>query len=141
MFKNVSSWVLEMSAWDLLGAISYTLSFSLIETLIVFLTLIFIGYLIPKRWIGDKFVALSGVFVIEASLIAITIHNNARLLQLNVYLPLISLGIFSILTFFVYKFSKFKMAFGILADRITILAFIYLFLDGLGLLIVLTRNI
>lgn len=141
MFKNVSSWVLEMSVWDLVGAISYTLSFSLFETLVVFLPLVLLGHLIPKRWLGDKFVALSGAFVLEASFMAIAIHYDQKILLAKLNLLIIFLGVFSILTLLVYKFSKLKMAFGIIAERITFLALLYLFLDGLGLLIVLSRNL
>jgi hypothetical protein len=70
MLRDVPSWAFYMRYGELFSSIAYTMSFALIETLILFLPVVVLGMLLPKRWVRDKFVPLVSVLLLEASLAA-----------------------------------------------------------------------
>ena len=46
MLRDVPAWILYMDVWDLIGTISYTLAFALLETFILFLLLVLFSLLL-----------------------------------------------------------------------------------------------
>ena len=141
MLRDVPPWGIYMRSVELISTVAYTLSFALFETLIVFLPVILIGLIVPKRWIKDKFVPLSSVLLIELTLMTIVLQFfikerlPKRILLLS-YLPLIGFSIVA-----VFKFPKIKDLVSSLANRLSLLSFIYIFFDIIGLLIVIVRNL
>lgn len=79
MFRDVASWSLSVSIWDLIGSVSYTLISLLFETLVFFLFIVTIGFLLPRRWIGDRYVTLSGLVVIDTTILAIVVKTHLRI--------------------------------------------------------------
>ena len=141
MLRDVPSWAIYMRSGELISAVAYTLSFALFETLTVFLLVILIGLIVPKHWIKDKFVPMSSVLLIELALMAIVLqffiksYLPKRILLLS-YTAIIGLSIIV-----VPKFPKIKVLVSSLAKRLSLLTFIYIFTDIIGLLIVIARNI
>ena len=64
MLRDVPSWALYMRYGEMFSSIAYTMSFALIETLILFLPVIFLGMLLPKRWVRDKYVPLVSILLL-----------------------------------------------------------------------------
>ena len=141
MLRDVPSWAIYMRSGELISAVAYTLSFALFETLTVFLLVILLGLIVPKHWIKDKFVPMSSVLLIELAFMAIVLHFfiksylPKRILLLS-YTAIIGLSII-----IVPKFPKIKVLVSSLAKRLSLLTFIYIFIDIIGLLIVIARNI
>src|SRR5574342_450210 len=66
------SWVSERTnSWDAIGVVSYGLIFAFIESVVIFLAAILLGFLVSKKWNEDRRLALVGVLVFVTSLWAI----------------------------------------------------------------------
>jgi hypothetical protein len=155
------SWVTtRTNAWDALGVASYGLLFAFIESLFLFLIFTLLGFLISRKWDEERRIALlSTLFFVAAFwaivsqlyyLMGITIPGSLSnfLAQTNhpvrvIYglgVPLIA---FSVLvpTYLVLRSDKFFQFIRGLIDRLSLLTTFYLFLDFIGLVIVIVRNI
>lgn len=140
MFLDIPSWLVYMTSWELLGAIAYTLSFALFETLAAFLPLLILAVVLPQKWYGEWFLAAGSLLLLEAALLAMGLH----VLILN-DLPkrnaILGFGILALLTvFLVLRYPKVNRGLRMLADRLGVLTAIYIFFDGLGFVIVFARN-
>ena len=63
------SWVsARTNSWDAMGVISYGLLFAFIESIVVFLVVILLGFLIPKVWDENRRNTLLGLLVLITSL-------------------------------------------------------------------------
>ena len=155
------SWVTERTnSWDAIGVLSYGLVFAFIESLLVFLVAMLLGFLISKKWAEDRRVALVGTLVLIASLWAmvnylffmlnISITGETILFFRKLAHPLrvlyaISLSIVGITValpaYLVLRSEKFLKGIRGFFDRISTLTLFYLFFDFLGLVIVVIRNV
>jgi hypothetical protein len=141
MLREVPSWVLYMSIWEVISTIAYTLTFALLETLALFLPVILIALILPKRWTEVKFVPLSSALLVELALMAIGLHAAIMLDKPKRLLLLSYACVLGVTTFLVLKFPKIESVLRTVAERLMVLSFIYIFFDIIGLLIVLVRNI
>ena len=141
MFRDVPSWALYMRYWELISTVAYTLAFALFETLIILLPLIVLGMLIPRRWVSSRFIPWVGVMLVEGTIaaiafqIAIMNHSPKKNLVIGIGLML---GISSVL---VIRYPKIGELFRSIAKRLVVLSFLYIFLDVVGLMIVIARNV
>lgn len=141
MLTDVPSWALYMRTWELVGMVAYTLSFALFETILILFPVFLVGLILPKGWIDRVFVPWVGVMLLEGALVMIAFqvtivnHSPKRLL---VVMAALLLGLSTIL---VIKFPRIGEVLRSLAGRLAILTVVYIFLDVLGLLIVLVRNL
>lgn len=141
MFRDVPSWVLYMPSGDVFGSVAYTLSFALVETLIVFLVLLFVGMMLPRRWVVEKYVPLASALLLELAVMAIVFqhfiihHLPKRNLAIGYTL------ILAMTTVAVLRFPKVGDVLRWVSERLVVLSFIYIFFDVLGLLIVIVRNL
>jgi hypothetical protein len=143
MLRNVASWSLSLSFWDLLGTISYTLATLLVDTLLVFMLSIAVGTILPTKWIGHRFIAFSGVVIIAATLLGIVLKPYIYIgftpdidrLIFTLVVLLILLGIV------ILRMKRIEVIFNRIAEPLTTLAFIYIAVDLAGVLIIIIRNI
>ncbi len=141
MFRDVPSWALYMRYWELISTVAYTLAFALFETLIILLPLIVLGMLIPRRWVSSRFIPWAGVMLVEGTIaaiafqIAIMNHSPKKYLVIGIGLMF---GISSIL---VIRHPKIGEILRSIAKRLVVLSFLYIFLDVVGLVIVIARNV
>jgi hypothetical protein len=141
-FRDIS-WVAERTnMWDAIGVVSYGLIFAFVESLIVFLITVLLGFLVSRHWSQDRRVILLGILVlVDALWSMLSQYYFLGKLSLPVFiLPLIS---FSALlpTYLILKSDKAFQFFRGLVDRVTLLTLFYLFFDLIGLIIVIVRNI
>lgn len=155
------SWVTERTnVWDAIGVGSYGLVFAFIESVVVFLILVLLGLLIPGKWREEKRLALLAVlFLVIASwaiagqlyfLAGITLPGwiyrllaqSSHPLQV-LYGGVLSLVLVTVLipTALVIQSGKAMRVVRGLIERLSLLTLIYLFLDFVGLVIVILRNI
>ena len=141
MFRDIPSWLLYMPSGEVLASVAYTLSFAFIETLVVLLIVLFIGMLIPKRWVVEKYLPLASALLAVLAVMAIVFqhfiihHLPKRNLVIGYALILAFTAVI------VLRFPKVGDALRWVGERLVVLSFIYIFFDVLGLLIVIIRNL
>jgi len=141
MFRDVPSWVLYMPSGDVIGSVAYTLSFALIESLIILLVVLFVGMIVPKRWVLEKYIPMASSWLVELSVMAIVFqyfiihHLPKRNLVIGFAL------ILAVSTFLILRFPKVGDALRWIGERHVVLSLIYLFFDLFGLLVVVFRNV
>ena len=146
--------------WDAIGLVAYALTFTLAETLAVFLLVVLLGLLIPPAWRMKKRVALIGtLFLVVASwailsqlyllyksplpgwllgLLTQTQHP-LRVLWGAAFL-LVAVSVVAP-TFLIARFDNAKDKVIGVFERITVVSSLYVFLDLVGMVIVVIRNI
>jgi len=157
---NDISWVSERTdMWDAIGVISYGLVFTFIESLIIFLLIAGLGFLISKAWDENRRVAILSALIIILSIWGMINHSYflwglpipiktiatlagtdhpLRIIYSLVIVPVyISLLAPTYLILKSDKFFKFVISF---IDGLSLLMAAYLFLDLIGLIIVILRN-
>jgi hypothetical protein len=140
MLFDVPSWLLYLNTGEILGMVSYSFSFALFETMILYLPLILMGVILPRRWTKDRFVPLASVWLIAATLIAFVLQLSIeydwpkQLLLAGILPLLIGVSVFSL------RYPKIPLFVRTLALRLTVLTLVYIALDIVGLLIVIVRN-
>jgi hypothetical protein len=155
------SWVTERTnSWDAVGVVSYGLIFAFIESVLVFLVAVLLGFLVSRKWAEDRRVALVGILVFTTSLwamisylffmlnIAVPGETIAFLASLphplrvlyGVSLALVVITV-ALPAYLVLRSEKFLLGSRGFFERISTLTLFYLFFDFLGLVIVIVRNV
>jgi hypothetical protein len=135
---------LYLNVWKILYVFAYTQAFALIESIIIGLFLILLGAILPARLFRDKFVAQSSIMVLVSALWAIaTLWSTSPywaiellLIRLTLYVALIGLA-----CMLVHRLERLERALESMADRLTVLSFIYVPLGVLGILAMLLNNL
>ena len=155
------SWITERTnSWDAIGVVSYGLIFALIESVVVFLIAILLGFLISKKWSEDRRITLMGVLVFVASLwamvsylyflLGVSIPGETILFLASLAHPLRFLYAVSLVlvvptvalpAYFVLRSEKFLKGVQGLFERLSLLTLFYLFFDFIGLIVIVIRNI
>jgi len=155
------SWVTERTnAWDAVGVMSYGLVFAFIESVIIFLIAVLLGFLVSKVWSEAQRVAVMGHLTFVASLwaivtslfflIPVTLSSStigflaglAHPLRLLYGLSLVLVGLTVFVpTILILRSKPFFQATQGLFERLSMLTALYLFFDVIGLGIVIIRNV
>ena len=155
------SWIAERTNyWDAIGVAGYGLMFALFESLLIFAVLVLIGFVLPKNWKESKRVTLLGALMLVTAIWAM-LGQLYFLLELSFPIGVIQFltgqehplwflyGGFLIVVFptvllsayFAAFSEKFQNAFLAIMDRLSPLMGLYLFLDVVGIVIVIIRNL
>jgi hypothetical protein len=140
------SWLIRLTAWEMVGTISYTLFFALIESLLTAGALIVAGLLVPRRWFSRKVIALLAVWIWLAAVWAILININYDALRsLGMARALFWLALagltFGASLLAIWRFEKVSAWIIALLERLTVLVAVYVFLGVLSGLVVIVRNL
>jgi hypothetical protein len=142
----IPAWLLRLSLWELAGAIGYPLVFALLETCVLWIGFVFLAYLLPGKWLANKFVALSSLLVwLMAIWAALLQFIFGRILLWGLVtvifgslLIVFSLGLGYWL---VQRFARLESGIKRVTQRLSVLTFVYLLFDLLGLVVVVLRNL
>jgi hypothetical protein len=155
------SWVAERTnVWDAIGVGAYGLVFAFVESLIVFVVFVLIGFLTPTQWTVDKRIAFLSLFVLILSawgiisqllflwnislptsairFLAQSGHPMRIMYAVSLAVVVPSIGVP------VYLFQRSDRLFRFIqnfSERLALLTVFYLFFDLAGLVIILIRNI
>jgi hypothetical protein len=155
------SWISERTnSWDAIGVASYGLIFTFFESVIYFLAMALLGFLVSRKWDESRRIALLSSLSLVLSLWAVmgqvffyTGYSIPRPLILFIarsghpvrllygVLTILVLITFITPTALVLKNDGFKQMIDAMIERLSVLVWFYLFLDFLGLLVVLFRNL
>lgn len=160
VFRDVN-WVAERTtSWDALGFSGYALFYTLIESLLLFGFIALLSLLVPKFWNKTlRFAILSlAAFILAGwsimeQLVLIIFWGKLR--ELGATLPflsgspwtaqLIAAGLvsisFAVPLLLIRKHPKLQKGAYALLERLTLLSGLYLFLDAIGIMIIIIRNI
>lgn len=147
------------NTWDAIGEGGYFLSYTLFESVVIFLVLSLLLLLFPKKWdedtifsgAGSVYLVLAAWFILEqarflefwpegnwliARLQIASLHTTTgRILVVVFLLSLIAPVFLSV------RYKKVRPALSAFLERIGLLSILYLFLDVVGFIIVLIRII
>lgn len=160
LFQDISWMKDRVNELGLIAAISYALSFALIESIFLFLIIVPISFLTPKSWTIKKRVVFCGILITFASLWAMAaqfyLHPTAlwetpifglilnllrRTYLRYVFVLIITVISFGIPAYIIYKMDKAVNLIWDFFDRISILMSIYVFVDVVAIIFVTWRNI
>jgi hypothetical protein len=155
------SWVAERTqAWDAIGVLAYALVFAFVESLVVFLVAVLLGFLLPRQWVEGKRIALLSVLVlvtsfwamlgqlyflwnlsIPAGAIQFLAHNAHPLRVLYGGLLILVAPTVLVPTYLVLRSEGATRFILGVVDRLSLLASLYLLLDAASLVLVVIRNL
>jgi hypothetical protein len=146
LLETIPSWVLQLNAWEIIGGISYTLTFALIESVFLFVLVMIVNFIVPKQFFAEKFILNSTILALLIFIWAILVQKNYdSIISLDgkTILFLLSTILLSIVIVIVIAnhIRNLEVIISAIVNRVAILAVIYLILDILGILIVITRNL
>lgn len=155
------SWVTERTnSWDAIGVGAYGLLVAFAESVFVFLAALVLSFLISRKWSEDRRLAMLFVTIFVVASWAIinqlyflfgarlpgglmrSLINSAHPLRI-LYGTSFVLATASVVLPYVAVLQSDKMVKGIetVMERLSILTVLYLFLDVIGLIIVIIRNV
>jgi hypothetical protein len=161
MFLRDFDWITERTnAWDAVGVGSYALMLALIESLVVFLVIFGFSFLIHKTWSPETRLATMSTLIFVVSMWAIftqAFFLLGGILPEPIFTFLVNSGhpfrylygtiggfvIVSVVAPVILMLRSEKLVMGTLAliERIILLSGLYLFLDVVGIVIVIIRNV
>ena len=140
------AWLLRLTIWELAGAISYPLVDALLESCILWIGLVGLSYVLPKKWLADKFVTLSSALVwLLAAWAALVQFIYVQILQWEPQqvlpgLLLVAIS-FGLVTWLVQRYGRLEGLIRRLTQGLAVLTYFYLIFDLLGLAVVIIRNL
>ncbi|MBI3172998.1 MAG: hypothetical protein HYZ25_04720 [Chloroflexi bacterium] len=160
VFRDIQWMTERTNFWDALGVASYAMVFAFLESLLLFLILTLLGFLVPTRWTRETRIALlSALFLILSIwamlgqlyflaavqtpgwfifLMARTGHPVRILYALALILVTPTLALPA---WFALRSEKFLNSVNSLIERLSLLSGLYLFFDVIGLIIIVIRNL
>jgi len=139
MLRAVPSLILSMSASEIIGSWAYNMTFTLLETIIILLFVLTIGIALSVRMSTATFVTLSSFLLTEIALMRLLFEALTDVFPLMGFL-IVACGIILILTvMLVPKDPKWKDITHAVATRFAVLTYIYIFIDVVGVIIVIVR--
>ena len=147
-FYEVPSFILYFNADQIFGVFSYMMGVALLESLLVTLGLGLLSLLLPVAWFKQGFVYKSFVTVLVGAIALLWLENtimafNNKLPPVNLLLTAagIALGAWVVLLLAFHYIKLFQNPVLFIADRVGVMAYLYVPLGFLGLIVVLIRNL
>ena len=155
------SWVAERTnAWDAIGVFSYGMVFAFVESLVVFLVLTLLGFLVTKHWNqNQRFALLSTLVLITALwgmlgqlyfllgfslpevLISFLTRSGHPLRIMYAFSLMMVLPTILVPAYLILKSGRALRFMQDLTGRLSLLASFYLSLDLAGLVVIVIRNL
>lgn len=137
--QEVPSMLLYMNGADIVGSLAYNMTFTLVETALIYLPILIIGMVLKNQRIKDFYVTLCSILLCELVLIRILFE----LIQNRVFPALLLIGLCCLVILLtiiiVPNYPQLKTTTRMIASHLTVLTFIYIFIDWVGVIIVITR--
>lgn len=145
VMQEVPAWILRLSLWDMVGVISYSLALALRESIIIFLGLCLLAFILPPWLLSKKFTASSAILLFVSAIWFIFLHYNDHIIEQRQYIffaiwagswVLVAGGLIAL----IHKRPKLEKSIRNFAEQLAILSFLYLFFDVVALIIVVIRQ-
>jgi hypothetical protein len=136
---NFPSLVLKANLWQILSVLSFTLVFTLLESLILFGFLVLVAAVMPRRLFRERFVYVGTRVALVIAGFALLV--NTRFMQEATWAWVPILGVTGAGLFVLIRRPVDAAKQTALAERLTLMTALYLFLDLLALLFLLAGAI
>jgi hypothetical protein len=137
-----------MNISEIVGVFSYIQSLALLESILIFGILISLSVLLPPRFLKEKLMMRGAVFLFVASIYAVPVgyYYSWNINYLNYRDWLISWILVSILTLVVLfmlirQHKRIGEIITAMAERAIILSIVYVFIDLVGIAVVIVRQL
>lgn len=166
MIMQDFQWVMErtVSVWDGIGYASYSLTFALFESIVIFIIVWLLSLLLPAHWKSNKTIAGMSMVIISVSIWAILnqlffFYYNTPFVgsipQLFIgsdhpirwFYAIVGAGFLLVIgsivfpIFLINKNKKFTNTVLSVIDRLIILSGLYIVLDIAGIIVIIIRNL
>jgi hypothetical protein len=145
------AWMLRSNLWDVVGMVAYTQVVALFESVIVLLIVLLLCAILPVRLLGERVVAHGSmaVFVTAGWAIGIHYHVDRYASALSALWPYAGFLLWSVIYLvcmggtylLISRRNRLKELLESLVERLSMLSFLYVILDLLGLVILVFRNV
>lgn len=159
-FRDLS-WLTERTnAWDAVGVLCYGLVFALVESVIVFVVMVLLGFLVPGKWEAERRVGLLSALVLILSmwamleqlfflaevrlpgwLIDVLVRTGHPLRVLYVVIPLVVGATFVYPAWRLMRSRRAVEAMSGVMEKLSLLAMFYLVFDVGAIVVVVIRNL
>jgi hypothetical protein len=146
ILREVPAWVKRMNTFQMVGVMSYDMAvFALPDALLPFLGLLILAAILPAALFRYKLVALGSAFALITQIWLIIFHLT-QLIGTRSIVPyglwggtyLLAMGL---AYFFIRRRPQVEAAVIAFVRRVATLSALYLFLDFVGIIVVIVRNI
>jgi hypothetical protein len=136
---NLPSLILKANIWQIFGVLAYALVFALFESLLLFVFLVLLGAVLPRRLFRERFALLGTLLALIIP--AFTLLLNTHFMQESTWawIPVLSLAGAGIFVSLRYPENSSRQH--ALAGRFTLIASLYLIFDLLALVILVVMVI
>lgn len=160
VFRDMDWMTARTNFWDALGVAGYAMLFAFVESLILFLIMSLLGFLVSTVWEQNRRVALLSLLILIASLwgvlgqlyfltqyqppvwfLSLLAQNGHPIRVLYSIAIVLVVPTLALPTWFMLRSDGFLKGFNSLTERLSLLAGFYLFFDVLGLVYVIIRNV
>ncbi len=137
---------MRLTIWDVVGTAGYTLAFALLESLVILAPIVLLAVILPSRLFKEHFVTFGSTIVVISS-IWMMLANYQRYdlsgIQVTQFLPVLALYLISIAIpiVLIVRYKRFEQLVQAIVQRVAVLAYVYIALACVGVMIVLVRNL
>lgn len=144
--EQLPAWLYYLNVWHVLSIFAYTQVFALVESLLIAVVLVLVAIVLPAGLFRNAFVpTATAIILLNAAWALVIQYNDGALRQL----PARQLALWaaayaiSLLTtwFLLRRWRPFRQTLHTLAEKISVLLYLYLLLSAASLLIMLIRNL
>lgn len=144
--ERFTGWLYYLSVWEIAGIFAYTQAFALVESLLIVAGVVLLALVLPRRLLRADLVPMGTAIILLSALWAIVAQYNDQILrELSPPMLLLWVGIYALSIvaawFLLYRSRRVKQLMTSVAERVSILLYLYLPLSLLSLVIVLLRNL
>lgn len=145
-FERLTGWLYYLNIWEILSIFAYTQLFAFVESLAVVTGIVLLALVLPSRLFRETFVPTGTAIVLLTALWAMVAQFNDSTLR---ELPMRMLAVWFMLYlativvawFLLYRSPRLRRAVQTLAERMSVLLYLYIPLSALSLLVILWRNL
>ena len=146
IFLDVPAWILRMSVLDILSVLAYALALAVIESLVIWGLFVLLSLVLPHSWFRIQFVPVVTVITFISAIWAVSAQNRYAMVfewSFIEALPWLALAILTVFIgyMFVIRSSGLANLLYKLAQKLSVLTSLYIFLGLFGILVVIIRNI
>lgn len=143
--QEIPAWILRLSMSEMLGVIAHNLYLALLDALPIFLVLTLLSAILPAAWLKNRFTAIGTALAMVTAVWFIFLHVNGFIGTRNTTALLLWGVSYLVATFLIYFYilrsDKANQALTTFAERLALLAGIYIVVDILSVIVVLVRSI
>ena len=142
---RLPTWLIFLTAWEILGVLSFSLVTALIDSLVILCLLMILAVCLPKGWLLESFVGRGGALAATAIAYMMFVDMNFKHEMLFPELPvkawLLALPILTValIPYATGRIPLLRKAVEAFADRATIFVYLMLPLSGLSIVVLVVR--